>query len=121
MRKHEAETIARSGKVTWGEIQGLLSRAYDAGAADGRRASVNKSFSKGTSFNIMWDYASEHGPNHVVDSRCFGEWIGARHCLVEFGEFWEGWRPEQKQISLPDPVHQPARAPTPIISEDTPW
>lgn len=106
MRKHEAEKIARSGKITWGEIQGTLRRAKDAGATDDRRAIVNKSFTKATNYNIMCGYAKDYDAARIVDGKRFGEWIGARHILIEFGRYWEGWRPERKVKTMPKPHHQ---------------
>ena len=106
MNKSTAEKIARSGNVTWGEIQDVLRKAHEAGACDECRAVVNKSFSKATSYNIMAGYAKEYDAAKVVDGSRFAEWVGARHILVEFGRFWNGWRPEQKTKTLPKPHHQ---------------
>ena len=111
MNKSTAEKIAKSGQVAWGQIQALLQQAYGAGAADESRSAVNKSFSKGAMFNVMWGYAKEYSPDRIVDGRCYDEWIGARHCLVEFGCFWDGWTPDKHSIILPDPIHQEAIAP----------
>lgn len=107
MRKSEAEKIVRSGKITWGEIQDTLRRARKAGATDERRAVVNKGFTKATSYNIMCRYAKAYAPDQVVNAGHYNTWIGARHILVEFGCFWQGWRPEKIKKTLPKPVHQP--------------
>lgn len=111
MRKSEAEKIARSGKITWGEIQATLKRAYDAGAANESRSVVNKGFSKAAIYNVMCKYAKDYDPALVVDSGHYGKWIGARHVLIEFGKFWQGWRPETKQKVQPKPHHQAAITP----------
>ena len=107
MNKSSAEKIVRSGNVTWGQIQATLRRAYEAGACDERRAVVNKSFTKATSYNIMIGYAKEYDADRVVDGSRYGEWVGARHILIEFGRFWDGWKPERKTKTLPKPHHEP--------------
>jgi hypothetical protein len=110
--KRTAEKIAKSGKITWGEIQATLRRAYEAGAANEDRAVVNQSFTKAASYNLMCDYTKDYDPELVVDGRRYSAWIGARHVLHEFGQFWQGWRPEpKKRRTLPKPSHQPAIEP----------
>ena len=112
MNRKQAEDIARSGKVTWGEIQDVLHRAFEAGAADERRATVNKGFTKATSYNIMCGYAKGYERERIIDSNRYGEWVGARHILVEFGKFWEGWKPEpQPKKRIPPPTHQEPHEP----------
>ena len=107
MNYKQAETIAKSGKITWGELQATLQQAYDAGAADDRRGTVNNGLDKATMFNIMSGYAKEYTPDQVVSLKRW-EWLGAVHILREFGEFWEGWMPEIKRKTLPPPHHSEA-------------
>ena len=110
--KRKAEQIARSGKITWGEIQATLRRAYEAGAANEDRAVVNKSFTKAAEYNLMCKYTAGYDPDLVVDSGRYSTWIGARHVIHEFGKFWQGWQPERKtKRTLPPPAHQPAIEP----------
>jgi hypothetical protein len=111
MRKGEAEKIARSGMIRWGELQETLKRAFESGAANEHRAIVNKSFDKATSYNFMCGYAKKYSPSRIVDNKRYGEWVGARHILVEFGRFWEGWRPECKQKPESPLHHQVAMEP----------
>lgn len=110
--KRTAERIAKSGKITWGEIQATLRRAYEAGAANEDRAVVNKNLSKATVFNLVCEYAVDRDPDSAVDSETPPAWISARRALIEFGQFWQGWTPEPKaKRALPAPSHQPAIEP----------
>jgi hypothetical protein len=103
---------SRAGEITWGEIQATLKRAYETGAANEDRSVVNKGLSKAVMYNFMCDYTKDRDPDLVVDNGHYPTWIGARHVLHEFGQFWQGWRPEpKKKRTLPKPSHQPAIEP----------
>ena len=84
--RKRAEILAKSG-ITWGQIQTMLTRAQEGGAVDARQATVNTGMTKAQCFDIL-GYAFEYDPGCVVDNRDYSMWVCARHCLVEFGEFW---------------------------------
>lgn len=108
MNKAKAKQIARSGKITWGDLQATLRRAHEAGATDERRGVVNKGLTKAASYNIFVRYAKEHSSDDVVNKHIYSDWIGAQHIIREFGEFWEGWVPEERpKVEPPPPTHQP--------------
>lgn len=96
MNKGLAKKIATSGKITWGEIQQTLKRAFEAGKADGRRSVVNKGLSKAHTYNIVGNAIRDYDPDQIVSRTSYGEYCGAMHILRDFGEFWEGWRPDPK-------------------------
>jgi len=112
MRKSDARRIAQSGKITWGELQETLKRAYRAGAANDKQSIVNRSFTKATSFNIMCRYAGKYTAAEFVNPKRHANWLGAQHILREFGHFWEGWRPEEKEVVKPSLHHQEAVEPS---------
>ena len=110
MNKARAVRIAKSGQITWGEIQQMMQRAYDAGVTDERRGTVNSSLSKGAAYNILGKIAVRYPPAQAVSPNNHTEWLGARHCLWEFGQFWQGWTPRAKEKpERPPPMHQDAR------------
>jgi hypothetical protein len=102
MNKGMAKAIIAHG-ITWGDIQDMMKHAYADGAANEKRAIVNKSFSKGTSFGILWKGVVGHPAEDTVPEGVSG-W-GARNCLREFGAYWTGWRPEKKKRDWPAPFH----------------
>jgi len=107
MNKVTAKKIAKSGKVTYGQIRKMLKRAYDAGAANDRRSCVNGGCSKATAYNIFWkgNANTEKYPDDRVISGL--EYLGAYNALREFGDFWDGWIPETpKKKKMPDYIHQ---------------
>ena len=105
MRKSTAKQIALHG-ITWGDIREMMLRAFDAGAADERRSIVNKSFTKATCFNILYECIETYDTNSIVVKGNLA--LGAIHCLREFGDYWDGWRPDAKKQDLPPPVHREA-------------
>jgi len=112
MRKGVAKRIALSGKITWGELQQTLVRAFEAGSCDERRAVGNKALSKAASYNVMIGWAKQYFESTVVDTYHAPHWIWAMRILREFGEFWEGWQPPQKERpAMKEPVHQEAIEP----------
>ena len=96
MNKTIAKQIATSGKITWGEIQQTLKRAFDAGKADGRRSVVNKGLSKAHTYNIVGAAIKDYSPDRTISRTNYGEYCGAMHILRDFGEFYRGWKPEPK-------------------------
>jgi len=107
MNKALAKQIATSGKVTWGEIHDTLKRAFDAGAANERRSVVNKGLSKAHTYNIVGGAIKDYPPGKIISRTSYGEYCGAMHILRDFGEFYEGWRPEPKP-RLPPNATTPA-------------
>ena len=97
MNKTIAKKIATSGKVTWGEIQQTLKRAFEAGKADDRRSVVNKGLSKAHTYNIIGAAIKDYSPSLVISRTNYGEYCGAMHVLRDFGEFYNGWKPEPKK------------------------
>jgi len=96
MNKTTAKKIATSGKVTWGEIQQTLKRAFDAGRADARQSVVNKGLCKAHTYNIVGVSIKDYSPDRVISRTNYSEYCGAMHVLRDFGEFYEGWKPEPK-------------------------
>jgi len=107
VNKSTAKKIATSGKVTWGEIHQTLRRAFEAGSADGRRSVVNKGLSKAHTYNIVGAAIKGYPPDRVISKTNYGEYCGAMHILRDFGEFYEGWRPDPKE---PLPPHATTEA-----------
>lgn len=107
MNKSTAKKIATSGKITWGEVQQTLKRAFDAGKADDRRSVINKGLTKAHTYNIVGGAIKDYHPDRIISQTNYGEYCGAMHILRDFGEFWEGWCPEPKQ-PLPEPAHTQA-------------
>jgi len=91
MNRRDAKEISRSG-INYGQIKAMLQRAYDAGAADNSRATLNPIMSKATCFNIMWRGHKDHSDDEMIKG--FHE-IGASNALREFGEYWEGFKPQR--------------------------
>lgn len=113
MNKTTAEKIIERG-ISWGDLQQMMQRAFDEGAANESRAIVNKGFSKALSFNILWDSIKGEPPLVGVPIGVSG-WHG-RNCLREFGAYWNGWRPAKKQRDWPPPAHEEAL--TPVLATD---
>ena len=100
MNKSTAKKIATSGKVTWGEIQQTLKRAFDVGKADDRRSVVNKGLSKAHTYNTIGRGIKDYPPSQIIGPD-FLEYHPATIVLRDFGEFYQGWKPEAKSKTLP--------------------
>jgi len=92
MNKSQAKEIANSG-ITVGQLKATLEAAYTGGAANNKRAVVNKGMSKATVFNIMVKgYQNQNDDTVIEGAHC----ISARNILREFGEYWDGEIPKKK-------------------------
>ena len=96
MDKRTAKTIAKSG-ITVGQIQAMLRRAYDEGAANDTRSHVNSGISRGIAFNIFWGAYEKEDEGHIIKG--LGDTLGATNALREFGEYWGGLAPQKKKRS----------------------
>ena len=103
MNKKQATAIARQG-VLCGDIKKMLISAYDDGAADERRSTVNSLFSKGAVFNILWKGTKDSDDNKVES------FLAARNALREFGDYYDGYVPftTEKKPDPPPVQHEDA-------------
>jgi hypothetical protein len=90
VNKYDAVKISQSG-ITYGQIRSMLKRAYDYGAANDDRSTINPILSRASAFNIFWAGFRSHADTDMV--RGVNE-IGVSNALREFGEYWEGYRPD---------------------------
>jgi len=97
MNKTTAKKISQSG-ITVGQIKAMLQRAYAAGAASDKRGKLNPNMSRAAAFNIFWKGYANSPDDKIING--LGT-LGARNALCEFGEYWEGWRPEAKRKLQP--------------------
>ena len=99
MKKSEARQLVEAG-ITWGEIQQVLIDARNAGQADERRSSLNKSMTKAVAFNIFWRAIKDKDPSKRVEG--IGSGIAATNVLREFNKGSKGSSKKQ----LPKPYHE---------------
>jgi hypothetical protein len=92
VNKEDAKTISQAG-ITYGQVKGMLKRAYDAGVANDDISTINPSLSRATGFNIFWKAYSVHDDADIV--RGMNE-LGVASALREFGEYWDGYRPDPR-------------------------
>ncbi len=98
MNKKTARTIAESN-ITVGQIKTMLQKAYDDGAASGKRSHINPGLSRAVAFNIFWQAYEDENDDHVV--RGTGDVLGAMNALREFGDYWDGITPQKKPRRKP--------------------
>jgi hypothetical protein len=92
MNKLDAKKISESG-ITVGQIRAMLIKAYDAGEVNETASKINKGFSKAAVYNIYLKSYEKLGDKKEIKGL---ECLGAKNALYDFGEYWDGWRPEKK-------------------------
>lgn len=106
MDRATAKKIVENG-VLISDITDMLKAAYDNGAANDSRSRVNKGFSKSYCFNVMWKTFALWEPDAKVNNLSKG--LAAVNALMEFGDYWRGWKPEAKAKRKPGEYrHEPA-------------
>ena len=105
MNRQEAKKIVREQNPTWKDIKDVLRKARSDMPEEGwrSRSVINKSFSKGATFNVFWKgLVSKPNDKRVMSS---GVWFVAANVIREFGEL-SGYKVKRKTKTLPDVHHE---------------